>query len=168
MFIKFGGEVLLGGAILAIGFWLANLAYTAIQHAGSQNAAGLGRLASSIAKNATDLYADGSINPLGDPANYRVLAVDGNADLGPGTGYGILLVRGELSIVGDITWNGLIVAIGQGVVRSNAGCSVVRSRVACARVVPPARNLIHQHFVRGCRGACSIKIFDHGYSCLWN
>ena len=33
MFIKFGGEVLLGGAILVIGFWLANLAHDAIKRA---------------------------------------------------------------------------------------------------------------------------------------
>ncbi len=44
-FIKFGGEVLLGGAILLIGFWLANLAYTAISRAGTENAKGLARLA---------------------------------------------------------------------------------------------------------------------------
>ena len=31
MFIKFGGDVLLGGAILVIGFWLANVAHDAIQ-----------------------------------------------------------------------------------------------------------------------------------------
>ena len=30
LFIKFGGNVLLGGAILTIGFWLANVAYNAI------------------------------------------------------------------------------------------------------------------------------------------
>jgi mechanosensitive ion channel-like protein len=43
MFIKFGGEVLLGGAILAIGFWLANLAYDAIQRASGKT--GVARLA---------------------------------------------------------------------------------------------------------------------------
>ena len=45
MFIKFGGEVLLGGAILAIGFWLANLAYDAIKRASGENRSGLGRIA---------------------------------------------------------------------------------------------------------------------------
>jgi hypothetical protein len=43
MFIKFGGEVLLGGAILVIGFWLANLAHDAIARASER--AGLARLA---------------------------------------------------------------------------------------------------------------------------
>jgi hypothetical protein len=43
MFIKFGGEVLLGGAILLIGFWLANLAFNAISRASERT--GLARLA---------------------------------------------------------------------------------------------------------------------------
>ncbi|MGH8764801.1 MAG: mechanosensitive ion channel, partial [Burkholderiales bacterium] len=43
MFIRFGGEVLLGGAILVIGFWLANLAHDAINRASER--AGLARLA---------------------------------------------------------------------------------------------------------------------------
>jgi hypothetical protein len=45
MFIKFGGEVLLGGAILAIGFWLANLAFDAIRRASGENRSGLARVA---------------------------------------------------------------------------------------------------------------------------
>jgi len=48
LFIKFGADVLLGGAILAIGFWLANLAYNAIDKAsgaGSAGLAGVARLA---------------------------------------------------------------------------------------------------------------------------
>ena len=44
-FIGFGGNVLLGAMILLVGFWLASLAYTAIQHAGTENTKGLGRLA---------------------------------------------------------------------------------------------------------------------------
>ena len=45
VFIKFGGEVLLGGSILVIGFWLANLAYDAISRASGENHTGLARLA---------------------------------------------------------------------------------------------------------------------------
>ncbi|MGH6887419.1 MAG: mechanosensitive ion channel [Geminicoccales bacterium] len=48
LFIKFGADVLLGAAILAIGFWLANLAYKAIDKAsgaGSAGLAGVARLA---------------------------------------------------------------------------------------------------------------------------
>src|SRR5262249_25526757 len=45
MFIKFGGEILLGGAILAIGFWLANLAYEAIHRASGEKRTRIPRLA---------------------------------------------------------------------------------------------------------------------------
>ncbi len=45
MFIRFGGDVLLGGAILAIGFWLANLAYAAINRASGAESTGLARVA---------------------------------------------------------------------------------------------------------------------------
>ncbi len=42
-FIKFGGDVLLGAAILVIGFWLANLAHDAISRASERT--GVARLA---------------------------------------------------------------------------------------------------------------------------
>lgn len=45
MFIKFGGDILLGGAILVIGFWLANLAYDAIDRASGERTVGLARVA---------------------------------------------------------------------------------------------------------------------------
>lgn len=45
MFIKFGGDILLGGAILVIGFWLANLAYDAIDRASGERTTGLARVA---------------------------------------------------------------------------------------------------------------------------
>jgi hypothetical protein len=48
LFIQFGGDVLLGGAILASGFWLANRAHRAIDKSageGSSGLAGVARLA---------------------------------------------------------------------------------------------------------------------------
>jgi hypothetical protein len=44
-FITFGGDVLLGSAILVIGFWLANVAYTAIDRASGASSQGLARIA---------------------------------------------------------------------------------------------------------------------------
>ncbi len=44
-FIEFGGDVLLGSAILVIGFWLANVAYDAIDRASGANTKGLARIA---------------------------------------------------------------------------------------------------------------------------
>lgn len=45
MFIAFAGDVLLGGAILAIGFWLAGLAAAAIRKAGGSSSEGMARIA---------------------------------------------------------------------------------------------------------------------------
>ncbi|GJL50618.1 MAG: hypothetical protein NPIRA01_18450 [Nitrospirales bacterium] len=45
MFIQFGSQVLLGGFIITIGFWLSNLAYAAISGAGSTSAANIARFA---------------------------------------------------------------------------------------------------------------------------
>jgi len=44
-FIRFGADVLLGGAILVIGFWLANLAYEAIDRASGERTTGLAQIA---------------------------------------------------------------------------------------------------------------------------
>jgi hypothetical protein len=44
-FIRFGGDIVLGGSILLIGYWLANLAYGAISRTGTENARSLARLA---------------------------------------------------------------------------------------------------------------------------
>lgn len=44
-FIRFGGDILLGSAILIIGFWLANVAFTAIDRAAGPNSKGLARIA---------------------------------------------------------------------------------------------------------------------------
>jgi hypothetical protein len=44
-FIRFGADVLLGAIILVVGYWLANLAATAIQRANPGNAVGLARIA---------------------------------------------------------------------------------------------------------------------------
>jgi hypothetical protein len=45
MFIKFGGDILLGGAILVIGFWLSNVACDAIDKASGERSTGLARVA---------------------------------------------------------------------------------------------------------------------------
>jgi hypothetical protein len=44
-FVRFGADVLLGAAILLIGFWLANLAYAAIVKASGENISALARIA---------------------------------------------------------------------------------------------------------------------------
>ena len=45
LFIKFGGDVLLGAVILTIGFWLANVVHNAIRRADTTNSEGLASIA---------------------------------------------------------------------------------------------------------------------------
>lgn len=45
IFVAFGADVLLGGAILVIGFWLANLAYKAIARVSGKGTSGLAQIA---------------------------------------------------------------------------------------------------------------------------
>jgi Tfp pilus assembly protein PilX len=84
---------------------------------------GLEGLVRSITRIAAEIEGAAMAADSGAPEDYRVVVANGNLDLGPGTGYGILLVRGELNIVGDVTWNGLVLVIGQGVVRLAPGAS---------------------------------------------
>ena len=83
-------------------------------------------IVSSISNNATDIYTPGfgnstSIGNIGSSTDYRVVIVNGDATFGPGTGYGILLVRGVLTFSGNFSWNGLVLAIGQGEIHWNGG-----------------------------------------------
>ena len=45
MFIQFGADVLLGAAILVVGYWLADLAYVAISRMSGETSSGLARIA---------------------------------------------------------------------------------------------------------------------------
>jgi hypothetical protein len=44
-FINFAGDIVLGGLILAIGFWISNLAHEAINKASGENTSGLAGVA---------------------------------------------------------------------------------------------------------------------------
>ena len=76
--------------------------------------AGIDRLFNEVASNATDVYGAASLNNVGSATNYRIVLVNGDCQFGPGTGYGILAVRGNLYITGNFAWNGLILVVGQG------------------------------------------------------
>jgi hypothetical protein len=82
---------------------------------------GIEGLASSITKNASDLYVSPKLGDYGTGLNYGVVVVNGNLELGPGTGYGLLLVRGEATVTGNFTWNGLVLIVGQGLLRKASG-----------------------------------------------
>ena len=88
--------------------------------------AGLESLVSSISAAATDTYTPGfgnstSLGDVGGANDYRVVVVNGDCDFGPGQGYGILLVRGNLTTSGNFGWDGLILIIGQGDLLWNGG-----------------------------------------------
>ncbi len=88
--------------------------------------AGLESVADSIAAAATDSYTPGfgnttALGSFGSSSDYHVVAVNGNATIGPGTGYGILMVRGSLTVSGNFSWYGLILLIGQGELYWNGG-----------------------------------------------
>ena len=85
--------------------------------------AGVERLVEGIARNATDVYSPSwdstaNLGPIGSAQDYRVVVVHGNCTFGNADGHGILLVRGDLIVTGNFSWNGLILVLGQGVFRS--------------------------------------------------
>ncbi len=104
--------------------------------------AGLERLAASITRYASDTYnpvmQPQAITYYGSATHYKVAVINGDANLGPGSGYGILLVSGALRVVGSFNWNGLILIIGQGALSwtnsttgiVNGGMFVARTRAA--------------------------------------
>ncbi|MBI4471619.1 MAG: hypothetical protein HY646_03060 [Acidobacteria bacterium] len=90
-----------------------------------KSASGLEELVKRMRHSATVLNPSvgqaADINDFGSISDYRAAVVDGDANLGPGTGFGILLVRGNLNVTGNFVWNGLILTIGQGVLHWNSG-----------------------------------------------
>jgi hypothetical protein len=74
-----------------------------------------------------------------EAAQPRVAVVMGDATLGPGTGFGVLLVSGRLRITDGMSWTGVIAAIGQGIVAYDAGAIVhVSGGVFTARILDAA------------------------------
>jgi hypothetical protein len=85
--------------------------------------AGLERLVEGILRNATDIYrpvfgVPSSPSYAGSPNDYRVVVVDGDCVFADTAGYGLLLVRGDLIVHGNFTWDGLVLVIGQGTLRA--------------------------------------------------
>ena len=108
-----------------------------------QTVTGVESLANSITKNATDVYESGTLINIGSPVNYRVVVVKGNLDLAWSTGYGILLVRGDLHIMGNVTWNGLIVVLGRGMMQTDSGATtIVNGGLFIARTQAPDGSLL--------------------------
>ena len=85
------------------------------------------------------------------PITYlsTVAVVNGDVVLGPGSGYGILLTRGTVQVVGNFTWNGLILIIGQGILTWNSGTAgtiygglfMAQTRAADGSILPTLSNV---------------------------
>jgi PilX N-terminal len=67
----------------------------------------------------SNVFPPGSPTNLGTPANPAINVVNGDYTAGSGTG--ILLVTGTLTMSGNPSWNGLILVIGKGNVIKNGG-----------------------------------------------
>jgi hypothetical protein len=127
----------------------------------------LERIVEGIARNATDVHSPAvgtavTLGPVGSPSDYRVVVVQGDCELEGGPGYGILLVRGELGLNGTPSWNGLVLVIGQGVMRATATTTawvsgavfVTRTRAGDRAVLNPLGTLLAS------RGPVTFEIPD--------
>lgn len=79
------------------------------------------KFADSVATYADEVYRPSLSEPaplhgVGAPNDYRVVVIEGDCEFS-GPGYGVLLVRGELTFGSNFSWNGLILVLGQGVLR---------------------------------------------------
>lgn len=88
-----------------------------LEHPGS-----LERVVSRFRRSATEVHSPAfgetaRLGEVGSPDDPRIVVVDGDLELGPGQGYGVLVVSGVLTLQGDFGWSGLILATGPGVVR---------------------------------------------------
>ena len=140
-----------------------------------QNPETLERIVDGIVRNATDVYSPAvgtsfTLGPVGSSSDYRVVVVQGDCELEGGPGYGILLVRGELGLNGTPSWNGLVLVIGQGVMRATAtttaGISgavfVTRTRAGDRTVLNPLGTLLTS------RGPVTFEIPDGSLAMDYN
>jgi Tfp pilus assembly protein PilX len=100
--------------------------------------AGLKRMTRDIEAVATDVLTPAPGTPaildhVGSAEAPRVVVVNGDCALGSGDGFGILLVRGVLTLSGNFRWTGVILVVGQGEVRSTGGGGQISGGLLLAR-----------------------------------
>jgi hypothetical protein len=89
--------------------------------------AALNNLASSLGNGADVTYTCGigapcsGSGPYGTDAAPQITYVNGDFNFGSNTGAGVLIVTGSLNIVGNSSFDGLILVIGQGVMSESGG-----------------------------------------------
>lgn len=87
---------------------------------------GLETMVEGLATTATTVYNPGfgGSTPLGNVGTAdepEIVVVNGDCDFGPGNGYGILVVRGDLTFLGNFSWTGIVLVVGQGTLLWNGG-----------------------------------------------
>jgi Tfp pilus assembly protein PilX len=87
-----------------------------------------------ITANANDVFNPpaGLPQPIanyGSPGNYRIVVVNGDVNLGWGSGYGILLANGSVVVEGSFTWNGFIIVTNPGALQWNTADGLVNGAV---------------------------------------
>jgi hypothetical protein len=136
---------------------------------------GVERIVEGIFRNATDVYTPAlgevvSLGAVGSPRDYRVVVVNGDCEIGNGAGYGILLVRGELTGFGSFSWNGLVLVIGQGVIRAagtpaawiSGALFLTHTRAADRTLANPLGTLLDQ------RGVVTLDFPSESLAVEWN
>jgi hypothetical protein len=109
---------------------------------------GLESFVASITRNATDVFNPAAgeaqlIGNYGSPTDYRVAVVNGDVELGPGSGYGMLLVRGSIRVAGNFTWSGLILVIGKGSLIWHSGTTaMINGGIFLAQTLAPDGSLL--------------------------
>lgn len=80
----------------------------------------LNSLVTTAEAHAHTVSTNGSVANLGDSSNPQIVVVKGDFDLN-GDGAGILVVTGDLTFQGNVSYEGLILVIGNGYMKRNGG-----------------------------------------------
>jgi hypothetical protein len=84
---------------------------------------------------------NGSISNYGTLASPQIIYASGDLDVGPITGYGILAVAGNLTVHGNMNWNGIILVIGKGNL-TTSGTPQYNGAILVAQTVDPITGLL--------------------------
>ena len=92
-----------------------------------------------IEKKADYVVQSGGTPPsLGSVGDEKLVVADGDLTLGPGSGAGILVVKGNLTLHGNVSYRGVILVIGTGVMtRFGGGNGAITGGTLVAKVVGP-------------------------------
>ena len=115
-------------------------AYTTVQ--------GMEDMANNLASYAIGTYASGTTtcsgaNCWGTAASPKINVFNGDCNLGNGTGYGILIVRGNFHMQGNGSFYGLILVVGQGTMDfSGGGNGEIQGGIFVAKTRDVSGNLL--------------------------